>query len=308
MDKPKSLVKDLFRRVNKRAIAFPVLMLLIVVVTEIVSTTYLPEARKPLYDALGNFDHALFIYGLLLYCGVYFLLTSAQGVKTWIEQKIALQVREALMKTIKKDWVHRGSSPSLLNPCSRLNDDAKAAAEGAITVGVELFISAFIVIGLIVGMTSQPKLLVAALIYSAISIGLALFFRRPLMASRYNNLTAEGQHRISLTLISVGQGDFTSKSKWQNVKETYTSYIGVMRNYKYFGALQTAILIGAPFLIMAPEFFAHAVTLGDVMKGVSAFDLLVVNAAVWVQLYPSITDVQVGFKRVNEMYQDVQSR
>ena len=282
-----------------------VLALGVGVVIEILATVYLPAARKPLYDSLEAYNQYQFFMATGMYCGVYLVLGTVQGFKTWLAQKIALLGREALMKTITKTWIKSGAKTKVTNPDSRINDDVRVATDGALTVGIELTISSFIVVGLTIGMMGQPLLLISALIYSLVSVGLALFFRSPLVNSRYSHLDAEGEHRAALTMISVGQGDYTSKDKWETIKVTFTQYINVLRNYKYFGAMQTAIMIGAPFFILAPEYFNHQITLGDVMKGVSAFDLLVINAAVWVQLYPQITDIQTAFIRVKEFYYDI---
>jgi len=298
------LIQAAWRRADKKSIYIPAILLLCVIILEIGSTTFLPEAKKPLFDSMESLHYQMFVYGVFLYCGVYFLLAVAQGFKAWLGHRVALVLREALMKAVKKDWINNYERVTVTNPCSRLNDDVRCTAEGVVNVVVELVISGCIVVGLILGMIHQPKLLIAAIIYSAISISLAVLFKKSISDSRYHHLNAEGQHRIALTMISVGQGDYTSKPRWETVKATYLKYISVLRNYKSFSALQMAVMMGVPFFILAPEFFSKAITLGDVMKGVSAFDLLVVNAAIWVQIYPQVTDVMVGYKRIQELYKE----
>lgn len=288
----------------KKAMPY-IIFLVVCVVSEIVATIMIPSSRKPVYDALEKTQVIAFYWGLGLYIGVYLWLSISQGLKTWLAHKVALFAREALMHSILPQWVARGAKADVTNPDSRLNDDIRVATDGLGAVSVELIISGSIVIGLMFQMMDQPFLLLAAMVYSGISVGLATFFNKSMVRTRYNNLNAEGEHRTALTKLSIGHDDTGRSDMWEAIKDTYTQYIAVLRNYKYFSALQTALMIGAPFLILAPSYFSHQITLGDMIKGITEFDLVVVNAAIWVQLYPQIMDIRTALLRVKEMYIDV---
>lgn len=279
----------------------------IVIAIEIAGTVYLPYTRKPIFDSLEKYNYAAFISSLLLMFYTYLTLNGAQGFKTWLGQRMSFIFRDALMKTIKKRWIKNGAQTKVSTPCSRLNDDVRTSTEIAVIVFTELFISMMIVLGLIVGMLGQPFLLGSALAYSAISIGLAVLFRRPIVSRRVALLNAEGTHRLALTKVSIGQGDYSSKSRWIELRLAFGRHIAMLRNYKLFSAAQTAVMLSVPFLLLVPDYFKHLITLGDVMQGVLSFDLLVLNAAIWVTLYPQVTEAQAAMIRVRELFDDVHS-
>lgn len=280
---------------------------LIIIALEIVATSMIPYTRKLIIDALTEYHWHYFLWAVGIGLTNSLILSGAQGFKTWVVQKTSLILRKAMLSTIKKRWTLKNGHSELINPCSRLNDDTRQATELFLSTATEIFISVCIVIGLLSSIVKWPVLFVAAIIYSAISIGLALLFRRPMIDSKYASINAEGQHRIALTKISMQQGDYSSKSKWVKVQDTYLKYIGICRNYKLFNAVQSALMYSLPFILMAPAFFNKEITLGDVTQGTLTFDLLVLNATIWVQLYPTITEAQTCFIRVNEMYDEVNS-
>ncbi len=226
-------------------------------------------------------------------------------MKLWTGQIVSFSIREALMKTIKKGWTKNDGYTNVSNPCTRLNDDTRVATEEALKVFVEIIISVSIVAGLLFTIWKWPVLFWTAIGYSAVSISLAMLFRTPLIRSKYDLLNKEGEHRIALTKISMQQGDYTSKTKWELLRGAYRKYINVCRNYKLFNAVQSAAMYTIPFIIMAPDYFAGHITLGDVTQGTLTFDLLVLNATIWVQLYPQVTEAQTAFIRVHEFYKDV---
>lgn len=184
----------------KKAMPY-IIFLVVCVVSEIVATIMIPGSRKPVYDALEKTQVIAFYWGLGLYIGVYLWLSISQGLKTWLAHKVALFAREALMHSILPQWVARGAKADVTNPDSRLNDDIRVATDGLGAVSVELIISGSIVIGLMFQMMDQPFLLLAAMVYSGISVGLATFFNKSMVRTRYNNLNAEGEHRTALTKL-----------------------------------------------------------------------------------------------------------
>lgn len=299
-----TILQAFWAKINKRTAFWLAVPLVLIVVAEITTTALIPQARKIIIDSLEAFDHSWFLIAALIAFTNSLILIGAQGMKEWTSQKLSFLGREALMKTIKKKWIQNDGRTNLSNPCARLNDDSRMATELALKVGVEVLISTSIVVALLFTIIKWPLLLGAAVMYSGLSIMIATLFRRPMINSRYQLSNTEGQHRIALTKISMQQGDYTSKSRWIALKESYHAYIAICRNYKLFNAGQSALMFTLPFLIMAPDFFAHRISLGDIVQGTTTFDLLVLNATIWVQLYPAITEAQTAFIRVKEFYDE----
>lgn len=300
-----TIYKAFIERINGRTMLLAFVPLVLIIIAEIATTSLIPYTRKIVIDSLVDLDWNWFLWSAGIAFTNSLILIGAQGMKEWVAQKIAFLGREALMKTIKKTWINKGGHTAVTNPCARLNDDARLATELALKVFVEIFISAIIVISLLFTIFKWPMLFWTAIVYSGISISLAVLFRKPMINRKYILSDAEGRHRVALTKISIQQGDYTSKVRWEELRVAYFKYIALCRNYKLFHAVQTAAMYSIPFFIMAPDLFAGKITLGDITQGTLTFDLLVLNATIWVTLFPGITEAQTAFIRLKEMYKDV---
>ncbi len=301
-----NIYKAFWERTNGRQLAWQMLPLLIIIIIEIGTTSLIPYTRKLVIDGLTDYNWIAFLWATSFTLTNSFLLVGAQGFKEWSGQLMSFSLRESLMKTVKKTWIQKKDGHTkVTNPCARLNDDAMLATTKAVKVIMEVIISVCIVLSLLYSIVKWPMLLVAAIIYSGLSILLATVFRKPMIDKNYVYSNAEGHHRIALTKISIQQGDFTSGVRWEELRDAFKKYIAICRNYRLFNAIQSAIMFTLPFWILAPSYFAQDITLGDVTQGVLTFDLLVINSTIWVQLYPEITAVQTAFIRVHEFYKDV---
>jgi ABC-type uncharacterized transport system fused permease/ATPase subunit len=301
-----TIYSSFWLKLDKKSALKAALFFLVVIAVEIAATIYLPNTKKPIFDSLEKFDYAAFMSSLFTMFYIYVALYAAQGLKSWLGARLAFICRDALMKTIKKQWALTGTT--ITQSCTRLNDDVRVSTEVAMCVFVEVFISAIIVIGLIIGMLGQPLLLVSGLVYATVSVGLALLFRNPIVSRKVALLNAEGAHRLALTKVSSGHGDYTSKERWQELREAFVRNISMLMRYRLFSAIQMSVMLSVPFLLLVPDYFSHSITLGDVMQGVLSFDLLVLNAAIWVTLYPQVTEAQAAMIRVNELYKDVHNQ
>jgi ABC-type uncharacterized transport system fused permease/ATPase subunit len=300
------LYKRVLKSIGWRTLLVGVIPLMLVLVVEIITTSMIPYARKIVIDALTNKDWDWFLLASFIALGNMILLTGSQGMKDWLGQKVSFIVRNKMINLVGSDYRSSSSDIKSDNPWSRLNDDSRTATEGAIKVTVECLISFSIVVGLIFTIIKWPVLLIGAIIYSAIAICLALLFRRPMINKNYALRAAESDHRFMLTEYFMRQREHKDAGILTDLRLRYEAFIGISRNYKLFNALQSAIMYTVPFFIMAPGYFAGELTLGDIMQGTVTFDLLVINAAIWVQLYPQITEAQTAYIRLNELDEELQ--
>lgn len=300
-----NIYKDFVGHLPRKKLLIWAVPLLLVVGTEITTTALIPYSRKLVMDSLVELNWHSFVICIGLSFLNYAFLSGAQGVKTWLSGKVSFLGRKALMETVKDHWVARDGTTTVSNPDARLNDDSRIATEMGLQVTRELFISAIIVVSLITTIIKWPILLIAAIAYSTISILLASLFKNPMTRAKYNLSDSEGRHRLSLSKIYLKQNDQTSADRWVDLETAYHRYIDTNRNYTLFNALQTALMITVPFLIMAPDLFAGKVTLGDVTQGTLTFDLLVINAAIWVNMYPIVIEARTALIRVKEFYNEI---
>ena len=59
-----------------------------------------------------------------------------------------------------------------------------------------------------------------------------------------------------------------------------------------------------PYALLVPMYFADSIGFGEVMKGVSQFDLLVINATILIIMYPKVTKALASYERIQEFYND----
>ncbi len=294
-----TIYKAFWHSLPKKTALIVLIPLLVIIGLEIATTSLIPWTRKTVMDSLIAYDWNAF----LLFVGISFtnslILSGAQALKEWSGNKVSFIARESLMNLVRLPWTGRGHKTKLSNPAARLNDDARLATELALKVGVEVFISVVIVISLLFSIIKWPLLLGIAILYSAVSIAIAILFRKPMTAKKYTLLDEEATHRQALT------SNIDTSSSWTLLIGKYHQYISIVRNYKMFHAFQTAAMYSIPFVVMAPSYFAKEITIGDVTQGTLTFDLLVINATIWVVLYPQIIESRAAFMRVKELYEEV---
>ena len=301
----KPISKAFWERIDKKSLLYRSIPLAIILGLEIATTSFLPYTKKTVMDSLIGMDWDSFLWFLAISFFNMLILLTVQGFKGWICQKLAFLGRETLMDIVKEPWIKKKGKTDLSTPDVRLNDDTAIATEIGLRVFIEVVISVTIVASLLFTILKWPLLFWSAIIYSGASILMAILFKTPMITKRYILSDEEGKHRTELAAIQDKQVYRTER--WSNLRDAYNKYILISRNYSLFHAGQTAILYSVPFLLMAPDLFAHKITVGDIVQGTLTFDLLVINATIWVSLYPSIIAARTAFLRVKEMYDETNS-
>lgn len=294
------MIKTVVSRALSKRVILNIALLVFILVAEIGLTVALPEVKKFFFNIVEKKDVGGLYYALGVFFSVMITLGCVQGVKTYVAQKAALSFRVSAAKYLLKKWV-KGSGVGIQkidNPCQRIAEDCKLATDLTISVAIEVIISALIVIILVWQTRSDVMMLVAAFSYTAIVTGVMLFFKEPLISSEISLQKSEADYRFSLSKITMGQGDYSSKQKFTMVQEAYKAFIKVLMNYTLFNRIQGGLSALVPFLILLPQYFSNTIDLGAVMAGVSTFELIVINASIILQLYPQVTKAHASWRRL----------
>lgn len=277
-------------------------------ILEIVATSLIPEWRKYFYNILENKDSAKFIYGIGYFIALMGALIIAQSFKEYVARTTAIHWRTALTKVLLKKWVKEGDRNRVDNPCQRINEDAKLVSDLAISVAIEVIISASIVIALLASTSNANGIVLASMVYTVIASAGAYMFKNRLVDTEIGMQKAEADHRFTLSKIALYQDDYTAKEKYLNVVERVKVYLRTLLGFSIFSATQGNVSILIPWLILSVPYFKGSMTLGDFMGGVAAFELIVVNSTILIKMFPAVTKAHASWVRVRDFYKKLDGK
>ncbi len=303
------MIKQIREKIDKKAFWLWSILLLAIVVAEIVATIMIPVAKKFLFDAIEIKVIATFMGGMWFFFGIMALFCFCQGFKFYVGHRVGLIVRNALVAVLKQKWSSRVATKSRVdNLDQRVQEDSRLATEMYIEILIEMVVSFFIVVGLVVQMWGSWLLMGLALLYSAIIMGLTYFFHRPMVDSEKQLQRSEANFRYTLASIVMDLKDRCIKSPYGVVINKYLRYIKIVMGFTLFNKLTGSLVSIVPFLILVPLFFDGGITLGAVVAGVSQFDLMVINVTILIYLYPRFTKALASHERIKEAWDALHDR
>lgn len=301
-----TLLKHVYDKLDKKQFFVLLGLLVFIVTAEIIATQAIPHVREVFYGALDKRDVVGFREGILLFVALYGTFILSQGFKVGVARRAALQVREAMSKILLKTWVHsKASIEGIDNPDQRIAEDVRLATDTFIKVGLEFFISAVLVVILLVQAISYPKIALAAIVYTVVVSLLASRFRRPLINVDIELQHKEADYRLSLAKISLKQGDFSAKQNLARVVESVKRQLGLLTGFNIFSAAQNSFSVFVPWLLLAPALFSGNLTFGEFMANTALFELIVVNSTIAVTLYPEVTKTESAWIRIRTFFDTI---
>jgi len=298
------ILKDISKNTSRSELMFWGILLSVVLGIEIIATVLIPVWRGYFFDGVEAKNYAIFINGLWLFVALMGMFTLVQGVKYYLAQRLAFIWRKGITKTLKTKW------DSLIkvkydynNPDQRISEDAKYMSESAIEVTIEVVISASIIIGLISQMWGDWMLLGLSLLYTVLATGVAMLFHRPLVNREKNWESAEADFRFSLAQIRHKGEKKCTKNLFNQIQVVYYDRIKMLMGFTLVSKAKSYLMNLVPYLILIPMYFASEITFGEVMKGISQFDLLVINATILIIMYPKVVKALAAYERVKEFYE-----
>lgn len=302
-----NILRDIWNNIDRKQIVTISVILIFILIAEIALTALVPAWRKFFYNQLELKSLSGFQWGIFYLVLLHGFLSSAQGVKTWVGQKLSLYFRSSISDILERKWIKEGDRDRVDFADQRIAEDCKLATDLTIKVFIEVIISSAIVITLVLGSLGQPLLLLASVLYTSGVVALALLFRKPLIAREIDMQKAEAGYRFDLAkLVMRKDAGVNLNNSFSYVRIAYSSFIELTMRYALFNKIQGGIMSIVPFLILVPSYFSGEIALGSVMAGVALFDLIVMNATILVLLYPEVTKAQASWYRVREFYEDLE--
>lgn len=291
-----------FKLIASKLLYFQLVTLSIILIIEIIATLLIPSWRDYFYTSLVLYNLPSFFIAVGLFIGLMGSLTVAQGLKTWLAQKIALHLRTGLTSYLQDKYI-KANRPVIVNSSQRINQDTALSTDLALSVIIEVIISGVIVIALVVQAFYQPKLILLALGYTLIVSLFMFIFKNKLVSRDITLQNVEASHRESLSQVFnsnlfVNAPFRDSNVIYNTVKDAYTKFIKTVMHYSLFNRMQNNFSIVIAYLIIAPLYFTKDITLGQFMGDVAIFELIVINATILTQLFPNMTKSIASWHRL----------
>lgn len=276
--------------------------LALIIVGEAASTGMLPVARGHLFSLLTAKGGAIWT-ALFFYFINYFTVDFFQSIKGYIVLKTALFYRHLRTNSVIAGLAVKclkGKTSGQLknlpsNSPQRIQEDIKLSYLCRISVYVEYAISGLILVQLLIMNMSEPLLILFALVYAVISVIIAVRFNPRLTRAEIGVQQAEADYRTGLVASIF---DITGQ---QVANKASLSAKWIQTEYLLFTKLQLGLIAVLPYAILLPKLLNGSMDLGHLVQHQATFALIVVNAAVLIQLYPTLIQGKASEHRVTEV-------
>ena len=299
------IIKESYKNSDKKRLHGFVLLLLAVIVVEITATILVPTWREYFFDGVEAKNYDIFYTGLWYFAALMMAFVFSQGLKTYSIQILALEWRTSLNKMLTSKWVSKLPEKAKAdNPDQRISEDTNIASMLALELVSEVAISVSIIAGLIWNMDS--KLIGLSMLYTAVITIAALFFHRPMVDREKALQRAEADYRFQLAKMVNDGRERELTPKYTKVVEKFSRLIRITLGFNLFSRAKNNLMNIVPLLMLVPMYFSGEIGFGAIMKGVSQFDLLVINATILIILYPRVTKSLASYERIKEFYEELE--
>lgn len=276
---------NLITKENKKFI----IILFLICIVEIIATALLPTTKGIFFQALES--HAKDVWILLSYmCINYAIIEMFQAGKEYFKIKSAQEGRRGLSHNL---LIHANK---LTSGAQRIQEDIKLYYQNMISVYSEYFISISTVILLIVININQGQLIVGAVVYSIVVLGINKLFNKSMRKAEVIVQQSETELR----------DDVRDNSHLMLLDKTIGCNLtaNVIRlKYALFSRAQNLLLIFLPYIVLVPLFLADKINLGTFMSASSTFSLIALNATILIYMYPVFTTGLACKDRLEELQQ-----
>ena len=313
------------------------LMLAVALVVVVAATAYmqirLNAWNRPFYNALTNKDMPAFLEQLGVFgelAGILLVLNVAQ---MWLNQTSQVVLRQGLVNDLLNEWLKpvrafRLSNSGAIgaNPDQRLQADAQHLTELSTTLGIGLLQSSLLLLSFIGVLWvlsrgtflplgsykfAPPGYLVwCALLYAGAGSFLSWLVGRPLISLNAEHYAREADFRFALVRVNEelegitlygGEADERQRLGvvFETVLEISRRIVGAVTRLTWVTAGYGWFTIVAPILVAAPAYLQSAMSFGELMVVVGAFNQVQSSLRWFVDNFSSIADWRATLLRVS---------
>ena len=288
--------------------------------------------NQPFYDALTRKDLTAFLRQLGVFAKLATILLVLNVTQVWLNQSTRVVLRQGLVHDLLNEWLKPLRALQLSNagaigqnPDQRLHADAQHLTDLVTELGIGLLSATLLLlsfVGVLWALSAHMTLPLGgrhvqvpgymvwcALFYAATASLLSWRVGRPLIALNAERYAREAELRYALVRVNEeiegitifgGEGD-----EKRLLEQLFEVIVGVSR--RIVGALTrlTWITAGygwftivAPILVAAPSYLSGAMSFGELMMIVGAFNQVQSSLRWFVDNFPSLADWRATRRRV----------
>ena len=302
----RGMISALFMSQQRNVIFFLSAGLVAVVGATAYAQVRLNAWNEPFYDALAHKNWSAFLKQLVVFAELAGLLLALNVAQMWLNQKTKLVLRRGLVEDLLGEWLaplrafrltHAGEIGA--NPDQRIQEDAKHLTELTTDLGIGLLQSTLLLLSFIgvlwvlsdkmvlamAGFPFAPKgyMVWCALLYAGLASLLSWRVGRrliPLNAERY---AREADFRVALVRtneevegVTLYRGEADEQARLSGIFTTVVTVseriVRAVTGLTWVTAGYGWFTIAAPILVAAPAYFNSAMTFGELMVVVGAFN------------------------------------
>jgi putative ATP-binding cassette transporter len=328
----RGMIAALWMSHQRNAIVFLSVGLVAVVGATAYAQVRLNAWNQPFYDALAHKHWSEFLKQLVVFAELAGLLLALNVAQMWLNQKTKLVLRQGLVEELLTEWLtplraFRLSRAGEIgaNPDQRIQEDAKHLTELTTDLGIGLLQSTLLLLSFIgVLWVLSDKMVIAmagfpfvpqgymvwcALLYAGLASLLSWWVGRPLIPLNAERYAREADFRFALVRTNEevegvtlygGEGDERARltgifnavvSVSNQLVRAVTGLTWVTAGYGWF-------TIAAPIIVASPAFFNSAMTFGELMMIVGAFNQVQQALRWFVDNFSLIADWRATLLRV----------
>jgi putative ATP-binding cassette transporter len=313
-----------------------ILMLFAALVAVVGATAYaqirLNAWNRPFYNALSHKNLSEFVTQLGVFAELAGVLLVLNVAQMWLNQKSKVVLREGLVEDLETQWLaplrafrvsHAGEIGK--NPDQRIHEDARHLTELTTDLGIGLLQSTLLLlsfVGVLWVLSSTmflsiggpafviPGYLVwCALIYAGAGSLLSWRVGRPLIHLNAERYAREADYRFALVRVNeeiegvtLYGGEFDEKERLDSIFSTVVAamerIVLAITGLTWVTAGVGWLAIVAPILVAAPAYFHSAMSFGELMMIVGAFNQVQQALGWFTANFSTIADWQATLLRV----------
>ncbi len=317
---------------QRNMIVFLVVALIAVVGATAYAQVQLNAWNEPFYDALAHKNVSGFVRQLAVFAELAGVLLALNVAQTWLNQKSKLVLREGLVEDLLAEWLsparaHRLSQAGDIgaNPDQRIQEDARRLTELTTDLGIGLLQSTLLLLSfigvlwvlsdkMVLAMAGYPfvpqgYMVWCALIYAGLASFVSWRVGRPLISLNAERYAREADFRFALVRANEDNQRVTLCGSEASERVRLEGIFGVVvavaerliravTGLTWVTAGYGWFTIVAPILVAAPAYFNSAMTFGELMMLVGAFNQVQQSLRWFVDNFPSIADWRATLLRV----------
>lgn len=256
-------------------------------IVEISLALYLTEWRHVFWDYVSNRNINGFTSYLLIFTGVALTLCVVSATTSYLGGLASIRWREKL--NAKALQLH---TSAIENSSQRVQQDCSDYPNLVVILGFGVVknIVYCVVFSITLCLLFSYTYLLLLLAYAIVATLVAKIIAKPLIQLNYDSQQAEASYRNDL-----------STSRFNVCIDIMLSLARKTKRLNYFQVFYSQLGVIIPIVIIAPSYFAVAITFGALMQGVSIMGTILDNLSYGVNSFNDINRLLSCRKRLQEL-------